>query len=54
MELQKRTLSSIRMFPDEEMVSSFSAFRFSPVHQRETFAWLICDPDVTRDRGLCL
>src|SRR5438128_12585374 len=34
MEPQKRTLSLIRMLLDEEMVSSFSAFRSSPVHQR--------------------
>ena len=24
------------------------------LNQRETFAWLIFDMDVTRDRGLCL
>ena len=34
MEPLKRTLSLIRMFPDEEMVSSFSAFRSSQVDQR--------------------
>jgi hypothetical protein len=34
MEPRKKTLSLMRMFLAEEMVSSFSAFRSSPAHQR--------------------
>ena len=54
MEPRKKTLSLMRMFLAEEMVSSFQRFVLAQLISAETFAWLICDMDVTRDRGLCL